>query len=171
MDYLMNTRLDMGKVLDRLDRLSPWAFTGILYILRWMVIIPLAFVLTLFTTSSQAVEFQGAPLGLFIGFIFLAPLGETLIECALPYWVMLKFNKIPLGKRPWLFVAISAGIMALLHIEAWPLALPPSLMTGAFLAYTYAHFAPRGFGRALLHTSLFHAAINIIGWFLIVGSM
>jgi hypothetical protein len=47
-------------------------------------------------------------------------------------------------------------------------AILPSLITGLFLAYCYAHFANRNFGSALLYTTAFHAAINVIGWSMIV---
>jgi hypothetical protein len=43
----------------------------------------------------------------------------------------------------------------------------PSLVTGGFLGYTYAHFAPAGFTQAFLHTSAFHAGINLVGFILI----
>jgi hypothetical protein len=167
----MNIQHKTENILNRLDILSPWAFTGVLYIMRWIVIIPLSFILAQLSTSPQPVEFNGSRLGLFIGFIIISPFFETLIECALPYGVMRMFNIIPHGKRPWTFVCISAGMMALLHFFAWPLAIMPSLATGAFLAYIYGHFAPHSFGYALLHTSVFHAAINIIGWLMIVAYM
>jgi hypothetical protein len=94
----------------------------------------------------------------------LAPVLETLTECLLPYWIMRKLNLIPAAGRAWGFVAVSAILMALLHFTAWPAALLPSLITGAFLGYTFAHFAPNNFGQAFLHTALFHAAINLVGW-------
>lgn len=167
----MNTSHKTESILNRLDLLSPWTFTGILYIVRWIVIIPSNYIFPLFMTSSGVVEFNTSAVVLLVGFIFISPFCETMIECTLPYLVMRMCNKIPLGKRPWSFVGISAGIMALLHINAWPLAIIPSLITGTFLAYTYGHFAPRSFGHALLHTSVFHAAINIIGWLMIVTYM
>lgn len=165
----MNTPHKTEGILDRLDLLSPWSFTGILYIVRWIVIIPLICIYSLLSASPQAVKFNASAVMLFIGFIFISPFCETLIECTLPYWLMKISNKIPHGKRPWAFVYISAAIMALLHFDAWPLAIVPSLITGTFLAYVYGHFAPRGFGQALLHTAVYHAAINIIGWFMIVA--
>jgi hypothetical protein len=58
--------------------------------------------------------------------------------------------------------------MALVH----PMlaAILPSLITGAMLAYCYAHFAIRGAGQAILATTVFHGAINIVGWTIIVIS-
>ena len=47
-------------------------------------------------------------------------------------------------------------------------ALLPSLITGAFLAYCYAHFASRSAGQAVLATTAFHGAINVVGWTMIV---
>jgi hypothetical protein len=158
----------MKVALDRLDRLSPWAFTGSLYLIRWAVIIPISWVSRLFGGAGGNVTASASDIVLLAGWIFVSPLLETLIECALPYWLMRKARAVPAGKRPWGFVAVSAVIMALLHMGAWPVAILPSLVTGGFLAYTYGHFAVRGFGPAVLHTSVFHAAINIVGWVLVV---
>ncbi len=47
-------------------------------------------------------------------------------------------------------------------------AILPSFITGAFLAYCYAHFAPRGAWRVIVATGVFHGAINIVGWTMIV---
>jgi hypothetical protein len=171
----MNIRHKNESILNRLDHLPPWAFIGVLYIIRWPVIyffsIPVDFILVHFARPTQAVEYDGSPTGLFIDFIIISPLLETLIECSLPYGVMWFFNIIPGDKRPWSFVCISAAIMALLHFFAWPFAIIPSLITGVFLAYVYGHFAPRGFGYSLLYTSAFHAAINIIGWLMIIADL
>jgi hypothetical protein len=49
-------------------------------------------------------------------------------------------------------------------------AILPSLITGAFLAYCYAHFAEKGVGQAILATIGFHGAINIVGWTMIIMS-
>lgn len=164
----MNARLAMNNTLDRVDRLSPWAFTGSLYLARWVIIFPISCVLRLFGGTSGNIMDNTSAFALFFGWIFLSPLLETVIECALPYWLMRKARGMPAGRRPWGFVAVSAVIMALLHVGAWPTAILPALVTGGFLAYTYGHFAVCGPGPAVLHTSLFHAAINIVGWVLVV---
>jgi hypothetical protein len=65
---------------------------------------------------------------------------------------------------------VSALLVALMHLGAWPAAFLPSFITGGFLAYTYGHLAPNGFGTALLHTCAFHAAIKMVGWAQIVLS-
>ena len=158
----------LAALLDRLDRLSPWAFTGTLYVVRWLVIVPLAFVLA--QGSPNKLTFDAPLITLLFGFIVAAPLLETLVECAAPYWIMRKAGAIPVGKRPWVFVAVAAVMMTLLHVGAWPLAIIPSLVTGGFLGYTYGHFAPAGFGPALVHTSVFHAGINLVGWVLVAAS-
>ena len=163
----MNTRLETHSLLNRLDGLSPWAFTGSLYLARWVIIVPIGYALGQLGVSDSKPAFDGSALVLLFGFIFLGPLLETVLECAVPYWLMLKVRKIRAGRRPWGFVVVSATIMALLHIGAWPSAILPSLVTGGFLAYTYGHFAVRGAGPAILHTWVFHAAINIVGWLLI----
>jgi len=164
----MNARLAMNNTLERLDRLSPWAFTGTLYLARWAIVIPLGGILGLLgATGDKATSSASADVLLF-GWVFLSPLLETVLECSIPYWLMAKTGRVQVGKRPWGFAAVSAAIMALLHLGAWPAAILPSLATGGFLAYTYGHFAVRGFRPALLHTWSFHAAINIVGWLLFV---
>ena len=50
-----------------------------------------------------------------------------------------------------------------------PLAAPCTLVTGVFLAYCYAHFAIGSHWKALAATSLFHAAINLVGLVMILG--
>ena len=67
-------------------------------------------------------------------FVFLAPLLETLLQCVVPYWLMLKVQGTIVGRHPWGFVAVSALILALLHLAAWPSAILLSLVTGSFLA-------------------------------------
>jgi hypothetical protein len=167
MAFPMNAHLRTNSILDRLDRLSPWAFTGSLYLARWVIIIPISYALQELGVVSGKMTFDGSAIMLFFGFIFLSPLVETVLECLAPYWLLRKAQRIPAGKRPWAFIAVSAGIMALMHLSAWPSAILPSLVTGGFLAYTYSHFALCGAGPAMLHTCVFHAAINIIGWLLI----
>jgi hypothetical protein len=111
---------------------------------------------------------QGSPLGLFIGLVLVPPVLETLLECSLPYWVFSKVRDYR-HHRPrwcWGFIATSAFLMVLLHPMLG--AILPSFITGAFLACCYAHFAPVGVGRAILATSIFHAAINVVGWTLVV---
>ena len=155
------------RVLDRLDALPPWGFTGSLYLVRWGIVVPIGYALGLLGAPGSRAAFDGSPMVLLFGFIFLAPLLETLVECVVPYWLMLKMGATEVSKRAWGFVAVSALIMALLHMGAWPSAILPSLVTGGFLAYTYSHFAVSGTGTALLHTWVFHAGINLVGWLLI----
>jgi len=59
-------------------------------------------------------------------------------------------------------IVTSAFIMVLLHPMLG--AILPSSITGAFLAYCYPHFAPSGARKVILATSIFHAAINLVGW-------
>jgi hypothetical protein len=158
------------RALDRLDSLSPWAFTGSLYLARWLIILPVAFAGQWLGAAKGGARFDAPVMTLLFGFLVLAPLFETVLECAAPYWLMRKAGLVAAGRRPWGFVVVSALLMALLHLDAWPAALLPSLVTGGFLAYTYGHFAPQGGGTALGHTAVFHAGINIIGWLLIVFS-
>ena len=165
----MNAQLATNNALDRLDRLSPWAFTGSLYLVRWAVVLPVSWVSQQLGGNNGNVRANAPILVLLFGWIFLSPLLETVIECAIPYWLMRKARGVPERKRPWRFVAVSAGIMALLHLGGWPVAILPSLVTGSFLAYTYGHFAVRGLRPAILHTCLFHAAINVVGLVLAVA--
>ena len=162
----MSAGRETNSTLDWLDSLSPWAFTGLLYLARWVAILPIGYALGQMGASDK-MSFDGSASVLFFGFIFLGPVIETVIECVIPYWLMRKMRGIAAGRRSWGFVVVSAGIMTLLHVGAWPSAVLPSLVTGGFLAYTYAHFAASRVGMAMLHTWAFHASINIVGWVLL----
>jgi hypothetical protein len=148
--------------LDRLDGMPPWGFTGTLYCVRWLIVLPIAFVIGRLFPSRED-TFQVSMEAIILGAILLAPVLETLLECSAPYWIMRKLGCIPTDKRPWGFITVSGVLMMLLHAGAWPAAILPSFVTGGFLAYTYGHFAPVGFRKAFVHTSVFHACINIVG--------
>ncbi len=163
----MNAHVEGRNLLNRLDTLSPWAFTGTVYLLRWLVVLPISFAIQQLSAAKGTLGFEGSPVSLLFGFLILAPVSETLLECTLPYWLMAKVGAIAADKRPWGFVAVSAILMALLHLGAWPAALVPSLVTGSFLAYTYSHFARNSTATAILHTCVFHASINLVGWILL----
>ena len=149
-------------------------FVGIIYIVRWCLIVPYMIASKFLFTDAQISEASLSklqemnPIKLFAGIVVIYPLLETLLECSLPFFLIsvIHRKKGKLPARPWLFIIISALLMVLLH----PMlaAILPSLITGFFLAYCYAHFANRNFGSALLYTSAFHAAINIVGWSMIV---
>lgn len=168
--------LRMKKWLDRLDSRAAWQFVVILYIARWCFIIPYMIASKFLFTENQISKanlpnLSGVnPAILFAGIVIIDPLLETLLECSLPYFVIsvIHRKKGRLPERAWLFVIISAFLMVLLHPML--VAVVPSLITGLFLAYCYAHFAARSFGFALLYTTAFHAAINIVGWTIIVFS-
>lgn len=148
-------------LLERVDQLPPWQFTATLWVTRWPIVLPAAWLSSvLFPSSSSDVQLNGVTA---FGALVIAPVLETAIECALPYWAMNKLGAIKSSQRPWGFIAVSAALMALLHLAAWPAAILPSLITGAFLAYVYAHFAPTNLRQAFLHTVIFHAAINVVG--------
>ena len=153
--------------LDRVDRLPPWKFTAALYVTRWIIVLPVAFLAGLLFPSKSAGQFHGITL---LGALIIAPILETLVECLVPYWAMKKFGFIPSNRRPWAFIIVSALLMVLLHAGAWPAAILPSFVTGAFLAYVYGHFAPASVRNAFLHTAVFHAAINLVGCTLIALS-
>ena len=154
-----------------LDRRSAGQFVAILYAARWIALAPVMvlshFLLTEGQKHASAMPDQwrdGSPLGLFLGLVVVPPILETLLECSLPYWVFSKVRDY-LHNRPkrcWGFIVTSAFIMVLLHPMLG--AILPSFITGAFLAYCYAHFAPSGVLKAILATSIFHAAINLVGW-------
>lgn len=156
--------------LDRLDALPPWKFMAVLYVSRWVLLLPYMILFALLFSGAEQDAWDGwSRTNLFvllIGFIVAAPLLETLIACTLPY-VLLAWmvpTKIRHVNRLWLFVALSTAVMVVLH----PIyALIPTAITGSFLAYCYAHFSSRSQWAALGFTSLFHAGINIVGWTLI----
>ena len=170
----------MGKtavtaLLDWIDGRHPWQFVAILYAARWGVLAPvIALSHFVFTQSQEAAASmpeewsRGSPVGLFIGLVVIPPLPETIVECSLPYWIISRIRdyRTTRPKRSWGFVAVSACVMAVLH----PLlaALLPALITGAFLAYCYAHFASISIWKAILATTIFHGAINMVGWTMLV---
>jgi hypothetical protein len=66
-------------------------------------------------------------------------------------------------QSPWPFVIISVLVMVALH-PITPLVVVFTAITGAFLAFVYSHFASKSQMNAFLHTTVFHAGINIVGW-------
>ena len=160
--------------LDWLDSRSSRQFLCVLYFARWVVLAPyitaekFLFTKTVPSTWDMSQLSEINPVLLFVIIVAISPLLETFVECSLPYFFLSIFHrkKGKLPARPWFFVIVSAVLMALLH----PIlsAIVPSLITGAFLAYCYAHFAFRNIGYAIIYTTAFHGAINIIGWTVIV---
>jgi len=147
-----------------LHALPAWKFSGALYLLRWAVILPLSYILsrTVSVPPEAVFQFEGNPWYYLIPFLFVAPLLETLLECSLPHWIMYGLLKLQ-KKSPWPFVVVSALVM----VSAHPLVIPTvvfAFVTGAFLAYVYHRFATESRGKAILHTAVFHAGINIVGW-------
>jgi hypothetical protein len=168
-------RTSVNNVLNWIDARPPWQFVTILYGARWVALVPVMVLeYFVFTQSQKAAASmpdewsQGSPLGLFLGLVVIPPLLETLAVCTLPYWIISRVRdyRTSRPKRCWGFVGVSACAMAVLH--PMPAALLPALITGAFLAYCYAHFAPSGIWKAILATAVFHAAINMIGWTMLV---
>jgi len=169
------SKTSVAAALDWLDARSPWQFVAVLYVARWAVLAPVMVLSqVVFTQAQQSAATipenwsEGTPVGLFVGLVLGPPLLETVLECTLPYWIISRVRDYRTNKpkRCWGFVAVSACVMAALH----PMlaALLPALITGGFLAYCYAHFAPTGTGKAILATTLFHGAINMVGWTMIV---
>ncbi len=167
-----NTRL-----LDWLDQRTALQFCGILYVARWIFLAPVIALDNIVFTDAQEVaasipDAAGKMNSVFLLFLFviISPLFETLVECSLPYLIISRIRNYRQNrpKRCWGFIAISACVMALFH----PMlaATLPSLITGAFLAYCYAHFAEKGVGQAILATIGFHGAINIVGWTMVIMS-
>lgn len=166
-----------SKHLDWLYCRSPWLFVLILYGTRWVfiglasLIDHLVFNEAQRSEASVPAEMAEIQMGiLFVLMILIAPFFETLVECSLPYLILSRFERTrPIaGRRPWIFIWISASIMVLLHpILA---ALLPALITGLFLAYCYAQFAASSHLRAIFATTLFHGAINLVGWIMILLS-
>jgi hypothetical protein len=144
--------------LDRLDRSKDWQFLLILYMARWIVLSPLLVIRFDRLTHFQLPYSANKVLVLFLA-LFFSPILETLIECSLPY-VLLRKRIRPMS-RPWLFIGVSGLVMMLFHPV--PVALVPSFITGVFLAYTYAHFAAKTTFSAIVSTSCFHSAINLVG--------
>lgn len=166
----MNDESGSSALLDWLDRREDWQFVGVLYIARWLVLVPVLVLSHFVLPPAQAPKpwSEGTPFGLFLGLVLVPPLLETALECTLPYWIMsrLRGSDRPPPRRWWSFVVVSACVMAALHPMLG--ALLPAFVTGTFLAYCYAHFATTGVWTAFLATAGFHAAINVVGWAMFV---
>ena len=149
-----------------LEALSDWQFSGALYLLRWAIVLPLGLILSPLSSSADTFQPEGNPWRYLIPFLVVAPAIETLIECSVPYWVM--YGMLNRQRRsPAPFVVVSASIMVLLH-PLTPVVMAMAFITGAFLAYVYFHFAAQGHLKAFFHTAVFHSAINVIGWTMIL---
>jgi len=164
------------RLLDWLDQRNPFQFVGILYIARWVALVPVLaiehFALTEAQRAAASVpeSLKEVPLpALFISVVVVAPLVETLLECSLPYLILSRIRDYARSRprRCWGFVVISACVMVVLHPVLG--ALLPALVTGAFLAYCYAHFAATNAWKAIFATAVFHAAINLVGWAMLVS--
>lgn len=146
---------------------SAWLFTGILWLLRWAIILPLNWIVSLISSTggSESIALPDNAILVAVLMVVVSPLAETLLECSLPYWVLGRFSK---PVRPWLFVTVSASLMALLHMIS-VMVVVNALITGAFIAFVYAQHAPRRHSTAILHAFAFHGAINLVGWVMLVA--
>jgi hypothetical protein len=160
----MRPTIALRSALDWLDRQNGGVFWAVLYLARWPVIVPVVWLQVLLASLLMSGADKAVTLRPHVVMLVLPPILETLIECTLPYWVLSGLKRLGAG-RPWGFILISGGVMALLH---WPFALPCGFVTGVFLAYCYAHFAPRSRWLAFGATALYHAAINAVGFVLLL---
>jgi hypothetical protein len=160
-------------LLDRLDEKSPFQFVALLYLVRFAVLLPMLAISNLILgEAATGTDFRtqgwsnNRPAWAFLFMIVWFPVLETIVECLLPYLLLYR-RAVSRPHRPWGFVLISAALMAALHADL--ASILPSLVTGAFLAYCFAHFANNGLGKAVIATAGFHAAINLIGWVVLVS--
>lgn len=151
--------------LEWLETRPDWQFTGTLYLVRWAIVLPLGWMLSPFITNAGTYQFEGDVWGYLFPFLVVAPTLETLIECSLPHWIMYRVLKVN-RRSSWRFVFVSAMLMVVLH-PLQPIVILMAFITGSFLAYVYFHFAKESHLRAFLHTAVFHAGINLVGWMLL----
>lgn len=159
------------RFFDWLDRQNVLVFFMVLWFIRWPIVLPVAslqefLARALGGTSEMDYNIPKAPLVLFFFIVIFAPLVETLIECTIPYVIMM-WGEHPRPPRPWKFIVVSALVMAVLHL---PYAFPAGFVTGGFIAYCYGHFAPKGQPGAFLAASGYHAAINVTGFTMLMLS-
>jgi hypothetical protein len=162
----------LTRFLDWLDRQNGVVFFIVLWLVRWPLVLPVAGLQQLLAQAlggTSEVEFDGnqyALVMIFFSFVIFAPVIETLVECTLPYAIMMRGGR-PRPPRPWRFILVSALVMAVLHL---PYAFPAGFVTGAFIAYCYGHFAPQGQPKAFFVAAAYHAAINITGFAMLLLS-
>src|SRR5215212_1996507 len=95
---------DKFSIRDWLNGLRDWQFTLALYLFRWAIVLPLAFVLPPFSTSADRFHLTNTdPWYYLLPFVVYAPILETMIECTLPYSVMYKLLKFR-PRSSWPFV-------------------------------------------------------------------
>jgi hypothetical protein len=161
----------VNRLLDWLDSRSGWQFVTILYVARWLVLVPVSAVTDLIFSDADLAAASipdewknGTAIGLFFGLVVVPPLLETLLVCSLPYWIVawVRGYRHTRPHRCWGFVAISACGMVALH--PIPAAVSATVVTGVFLAYCYAHFAATSTLKAISATWIFHGGINMVGW-------
>jgi hypothetical protein len=158
----------MRRFLDWLDRQNDAVFLFVLYVARWPVVLPVMLVQHLLAKAGLGGDVPELPLprnpaaGL-AALLVWAPIIETAIECTAPYSIMRALKKIRTN-RPWNFVVISGAVMGIGHMHFGPFSLLAGFITGMFLGYCYAHFAARSQAVGFACASLYHAAINIVGW-------
>ena len=158
----------MKKFLDWLDKQNDAIFLAVLYLVRLPIIWPVGLVQeaiakTFLSGTQPRWSPPSNPLAGFMALIIWAPLTETVVECTIPYSIMRALDKIR-SDRPWNFILIAGAVMAVGHI---PIGIPAGFVTGMFLGYCYAHFAVRSQWVAFAYASLYHAAINIVGWIMV----
>jgi hypothetical protein len=138
--------------------------TSGLWVVRWLIILPVNWAAAkLAPPTGGGGDIPGLasdPAMLLLIMVVVEPMLETLLECVLPHWVLAKIVR-PVPR--WLFITVSASVMAVLHLVS-AMAVINALITGAFIAYTYSHALRRGHGNAILHATVFHGAINLVGW-------
>lgn len=153
-------QIDAGSMEHSGAKRSDWAFTAKLWLLRWAIVLPVGWFMMMALTEPGA-RYQGsANLLTLVGFLLIAPIIETVLECLVPWLLLALFTKPP---HRGLFIAISAGLMAILHSPTIT-AITLGAITGVFLALVFSHFAVRSKFTALIHTMVFHSAINLVGW-------
>ena len=157
----------LQRLLDWLDGLRPVPFTGVLYLLRWAVLVPLMVLVNAVAGAGSENEGVAEMLAevdadeLALQLLLAAPVFETAVECTGLYLLLrllLRRRQDLSWKRPWFFVACAALAMVLLHPLQWQVILPTAI-TGSFLGYTYGHFATRSHLAAFAATALFHAGM------------
>ena len=144
--------------------------TAALWVVRWLIIVPLNWIVAELaprTARAAVFDISGSALSLLLLLVLVMPLVETLLECLLPHWILSKITRRM--HRGGLFIFVSASLMAILHLVSL-LAVVNAFITGAFIASVYWHAHRRGHGAAILHATVFHAAINLVGWVMLVVS-
>jgi hypothetical protein len=135
---------------------TPWDFCWRIAIEGTIVALAVAFILDLLGVAERKIDIS-VPVLLVAG-IVIAPLIETLIFQAFPIWIARLFK----AKMSVQIICSVIPFLAAHAIEGLATGLAAGLITGSYLAFTYAHWREQKRWTAFWTTAVSHSIHNAI---------